>query len=656
MERTLRFLETGNTALDYNASAVSLGLVDPTDRRGMLGYLLAGLRANPNVTWYSFAGEDGVYLSAYRAPEGGLRLTWREQADGGARYRDFLVETDGGWTGLPEAVKPYDPRTRAWYRAALADGGDAVVWSKPFLFASGPPGFILSKRARGADGDTIGAWAIEYEMAYVSHFLAGLQIGAHGRAYLVTADGEVIGHPLVGDRIGDADGWIVVEREEQGEQKKGIANASDHRDPWLRRAFTATCCSGTVRRNAEFEIDGETYLCAATSFPRDTGLDWTILVVMPEEDILGIVHRNSVWTGVAAVLIALLFLILGQWTARRRLSGPLAAVAHDLEVMARFETDVEPRVKASSISEVQGMVRAREAMRGGLRSFEKYVPADLVRELMRSGQEAKLGGEERELTVMFSDVVGFTGITEAVGEPRLLVESLSRYLGAMSDEIARTGGTVDKYIGDAIMAFWGAPNDHPAHALAACEAAVRSQVRLLSLRDAWRAEGRPEFRARIGVNTGRMLVGNLGSSARMNYTVMGDAVNLGSRLEGLCGIYGLEIAIGQETYAAVKEQYACRPVDYVEVKGREQAVVFYELLGRHEDVDDARKAAATLYADALERYLARDFAGATRAFLQVLDGHPADVASRELIKRCERYEREPPPADWTGAVRMSRKS
>jgi len=653
VESTLRYLETGNTALEYNASAVSLKLVDPADRRGMLDYLTAGLQANPNVTWYSFAGEDGAYLSAFRRPEGGVKLTWREQEDGNARYRDFLVEADGSWTTLPEVVKPYDPRTRGWYQATLA--ADGVVWSKPFLFASGPPGFILSTKAFGPGGETIGAWGIEYEMAYVSRFLASLEIGQHGRAYLVTADGDVLGHPLVGERIGEADGWIVVQQEVDGQKKKVIANAEKHRDAWLQRAFAETCCTGTVQRNAEFEIDGEAYLCAATSFPAVSGLDWTVLVVVPEEDILGTVHRRSLWTGIAAALIASLFLFLGYWTARRRLSGPLADVAYDLELMARFETDVQPRVKSSPISEVQGMVRARETMRGGLRSFEKYVPADLVRELMRSGKEAKLGGEERELTVMFSDVAGFTRITEALGEPRLLVEALSHYLGAMSAEIARTGGTVDKYVGDAIMSFWGAPNEHPTHALAACEAALKSQELLRELRGEWRAAGKPEFSARIGVNTGVMLVGNLGSAARMNYTVMGDAVNLGSRLEGLCSIYGLEIAVGEETYAAVKDHFACRPVDYVEVKGREQAVVFYELLGRQDEVDDARREAARLYAAALDRYLAREFTEARKGFQQVLKLRPDDVAAQELIERCELYEIAEPGPDWTGAMRMSRK-
>ncbi|MCK5802907.1 MAG: hypothetical protein KAI66_08745 [Lentisphaeria bacterium] len=649
VERTLRYLETGSTALDYNRFAVALGLVDPRDRRAMLRYLLAVLEANPNITWYSFGSADGAYLSAYRSPDGGLRLTWREQEEDGARYRDFRVLPDGGWEALEEKVKPYDPRTRGWYQAALEKGRQ--TWSEPFLFASGPPGFILSGPACGTEGEVIGVWATEYEMSYVSEFLAGLQIGRHGRAYLVTASGEVIGHPVAGAQISAADGWIVVEKN----GRKTIATASTHRDPWLRRAFAVTDREGEPIANAKFEVDGDAYLCAATSFPAESGLDWRVLIVLPEKDILGIVHRNSLWTGIAAILIAVLFLFLGHLQARRRLSRPLADIAQDLEEMSRLETESTPRVVGSRISEVQGMVRAREVMRAGLRSFKKYVSADLVQELMENGQEARLGGEERELTVMFSDMVGFTRISEELGEPKVLVEALSHYLGAMSEVIVQNGGTVDKYVGDAIIAFWGAPHDHPTHALSACEAAWESQVVLGELRESWVAAGLPRFRARIGVNTGKMLVGNIGSVARMNYTVMGDHVNLGSRLEGLCKIYGLEIAVGETTRDAVREVFECRPVDYVEVKGRSQAVLFYELLGKRGSIDESRLAAAEIYAQALDLYLAREFGSAKDAFQHALDLRPDDVAARELIKRCELYIREAPPDDWSGVVRMSRK-
>jgi len=651
VERTLRYLETGTTALDYNDAAVRLGLVDPHDRRAMLAFLLAGLEANPNVTWYTFAGADGAYLSAYHHPEGGLRLTWREQEEGGARYRDFRIEGDGTWTPLEEVVKPYDPRTRRWFEDALAAGGEPV-WSEPFLFASGPPGFILSRSVHGADGAALGVWAAEYEMSYVSEFLAALRIGTRGRAYLVTAGGRVIGHPLFDKRLkGAAEGWIVVERD--GERQ--VADATTHRDPWLKHAYEEARRGHGEEISASFEVDGDTYLCAATPFPPAHGLDWTVLIVVPEADILGSVHRNSLLAGVAAVLIAAFFLLLGNLTARRRLSRPLADVAHDLEVMARLETEAEPRVVESGISEVQGMVRAREVMRGGLRSFKKYVPADLVRELMESGQEAILGGEKRELTVLFSDIAGFTRISEEIGDPGRLVDALSEYLGAMSQVIADHGGTVDKYVGDAIIAFWGAPKPHPTHALSACKAAWESQVALRRLRETWRAEGKPAFEARIGVNTGEVLVGNIGSAARMNYTVMGDAVNLCSRIDGVCSLYGLDIAVGDATWQVAREHFEGRPVDCVAVKGREQAVVFYELIGPKGEVEADRIRFAALYAEAFGHYMAAGFPEARKGFERALALAPDDKPTRELLARCVEFEREPPGPGWNGAVRLTRK-
>ncbi|MDJ0975765.1 MAG: adenylate/guanylate cyclase domain-containing protein [Planctomycetota bacterium] len=648
VERTLRFLETGDTALAYNAAAVVDALVDPADRRAVLRYLLAGLRANPNVTWYSFATEDGAYLSAYRK-EGRTRLTWREQEEGGARYRDFVVEDDGSWRAEPEQVKPYDPRTRGWYTAAKAS--DARVWSKPFLFASGPPGFILSKQALGSDGRVVGVWGVEYEMAYVSEFLAGLEIGTTGRAYLVTAAGEVIGHPEAGTNIAAVEGWISVMQD----GKKAIANAADHRDPWLRRAFAAMGSNDAPRTGGAFEEAGETVLLGARGFPPESGLDWRVAIVVPEHEILGQINQNSLYAAAAAVLITIFFLLAGLWYARRRVSRPLKGIARDLARMSRLETDAKPTVVESRLTEVAGMVDARDAMRSGLRSFQKYVPADLVRELMARGDEARLGGEEREMTVMFSDVADFTRISEQLDGPGALVGALGEYLDVMSNAIRLRGGTVDKYIGDAIMAFWGAPVSVPDHALHACEAAWDSQQALRVLRFRWAKEGLPPFRARIGVNTGRMLVGNIGSTDRMNYTVMGDPVNLGSRLEGICKIYGLEIGIGESTWAAARDHFEGRPIDCVEVKGREQAVVFHELLGPKGDVEAERLELGAVYTDAFEAYMARRFEAAQAGFERCLKLAPDDVAARVLADRCAAYRDSPPPDDWSGAVRMSRK-
>ncbi len=648
VERTLRRLETGDTALGFNAAVLGLRLVDPQDRRALLGYLLAGLRANPNVTWYSFGGADGAYLSAYRAKDG-IRLTWREQVEGGARYRDFLVDDTDAWIPQPEVVKPYDPRTRAWFEEAAA--GPGPVWSKPFLFASGPPGFILSKRVLDTRGALVGVWGIEYEMAYISKFLSGLEIGTSGRAYLLTEAGAVIGHPEAGRDIGAAQGWIAFLKD----GKKHIATAGAHRDAQLRAVHEETLRHGAERTGGRFERGGTPYLWSAQRFPEDTGLDWRVVIVVPEADILGRIHASNLWAALLAILITVCVLALVLWYARQRVSKPLQGIAQDLERMSKLETQDAPRVQASPLTEVATLIVAREAMRGGLSSFRKYVPADLVRELMSRGDEARLGGTEQELTVMFSDVADFTRISESLEGPEALVSALGEYLDVMSGAIRLRRGTVDKYIGDAIMAFWGAPIAMENHALPACEAAWDSQQALRVLRYRWEQEGLPPFRARIGVNTGVMLVGNIGATERMNYTVMGDAVNLGSRLEGLCKIYGIEIAIGEATHNQIGERFVTRPVDCVEVKGKSEAVVFHELLGPRVDIDPQLLAFGRTYAAAFAHYRARAFDEARAGFEASLTLRAGDVAAKTLMERCTAYLREPPPDDWSGAIRLTRK-
>ena len=647
VERTLRYLETGATAVSYNTSLLGQGMTDPKSRRAMLEYLRAGLIANPNVTWYSFGGADGAYLSAYRPPGGGTRITWREQEGGAARYRDFLVEADGLWTALPEKVKKYDPRQRVWYTRAIES--EIPVWSEPFLFASGPPGFILSARAVDPNGRTVGVWGIEYEMTYVSTFLRSQKVGRQGRAYLVTGSGEVIGHPLA--TIGKPDGFIVIERGDN----KAIAVAQGHRDGWLRESFAATESSTHEEVRGRFEHDGQTILYAARSFPKDSGLDWRVIVVVPEEDILGEVHGNELYAALAAAGIAACFLTLGTLISRQRLSHPLSDIAEDLKDMSRLETGHQPRIDESRISEVAGMVEAREVLRKGLRSFERYVPADLVRSLMRAGTEAQLGGEQRVLTVMFVDVADFSRISEQIRDPGRLVHALSEYLDVASVAIADHGGTVDKYIGDAIMAFWGAPKELPEHTLRACEAAWTLQRLLTGLRIRLEVEGQPLFHARIGINTGEVLVGNIGSAERMNYTVMGDVVNLASRLEGLCKIYGLEIAVGQATWMSVKPHFEGRPVDCVAVKGKLEAAIFYELIGRRGETDAPDAAFAATYTDAFEKYRIRAFEAALVAFEAAAKLRPDDVSTQILTQRCQHYILDPPPPDWTGAVPISAK-
>jgi adenylate cyclase len=221
------------------------------------------------------------------------------------------------------------------------------------------------------------------------------------------------------------------------------------------------------------------------------------------------------------------------------------------------------------------------------RAFAHYVPPAVVDDLVADAGKLRLGGEKRELTVLFSDIRGFTTLAEGM-EPEELVKLMNEYLTAMTQEVFRQRGSLDKYIGDAVMAIFGAPVAEPEHPRLACRAALGMMSALRTLQGEWRKEGKPSFEIGIGINTGPMVVGNMGSASRFNYTVVGDAVNLASRIESLNKTYGTNILVSESTYKRVRDEFrATREVDRVQVRGRARPVRLYELIpeGRYATLD-----------------------------------------------------------------------
>jgi adenylate cyclase len=286
-------------------------------------------------------------------------------------------------------------------------------------------------------------------------------------------------------------------------------------------------------------------------------------------------------------------------------------------------------------------------MKGSLRSFSYYVPRDLVRAMLESGQEATLQGQRREMTVYFSDIAGMTSMAEMM-TPDQLVHLLSRYFDEMTQMIASQGGTVDKFIGDAIMAFWGAPAPTADHAARACEAALRSQRRLAELRAAPDVPGLAKIYARIGIATGDALVGNVGSHERFNYTVMGDTVNLASRLEGLNKLYGTEILISDPTGEALHEGIIARPVGVAQVKGKRQCVEVWEPLCLASEDNPVARELTRLFVEGLAAYLERDFQAAAAQYEAALRLRPEDKPAAVLLERCLELLIAPPPEAWNG--------
>ncbi len=285
-------------------------------------------------------------------------------------------------------------------------------------------------------------------------------------------------------------------------------------------------------------------------------------------------------------------------------------------------------------------------------AFSRYVSSSLVEIISSQPERLRLGGEEVELTVLFADLAGFTGISEGLAPERLIL-LLNEYFTTMTDIILERRGTLDKYIGDAIMAFWGAPLSLPNHASWACEAALAMRQALHPLQKAWQERHLPLLEVRIGLHSGPAIVGNVGSRERFNYTVMGDTVNLASRLEGVNKIYGTKILISDATYARVQTEFLCREVDLVQVKGRLQPVAVYELLGRQQD--RSHFPWLDTFAAALRAYRQGNWEQADSLFHEVLAQNPGDPPSLCLQQRLQTYRSQPPAPGWQGVHKLDEK-
>jgi adenylate cyclase len=363
----------------------------------------------------------------------------------------------------------------------------------------------------------------------------------------------------------------------------------------------------------------------------------------------------------AVVLLALAVALLVLRTASHRVGAVAAAVlviAWPLLAYAAFafgsrHLQVVSPVLAGVLSLVLSLrvrVAAEEERAQHIRqTFEHYVSGGVVEEMLRHPEQVKLGGERRDLTVLFSDIRGFTSISETL-DPEALVRLLNEFFTPMTRLVLENGGTLDKYMGDALMAFFGAPVAHPDHAHRACRTTLAMRAELVHLNEGWHRDGKLPSHLTLGIgiglNSGEMSVGNVGSETVFGYTVIGDNVNLGSRIEGLNKDYGSHILVSEFTARAAAEGFLFRELDSVRVKGKLKPVGIYELLAAAPAPPDQVER-ATLYAQGLAAYRARDFAAAEAIFgdlAERLDDGPGKI----FRERCHHYQEDPPPADWDG--------
>ncbi|MBD3242355.1 MAG: CHASE2 domain-containing protein [Chitinivibrionales bacterium] len=301
-------------------------------------------------------------------------------------------------------------------------------------------------------------------------------------------------------------------------------------------------------------------------------------------------------------------------------------------------------------------------------TFKTYLAPELIDQMYRRRAFPKLGGEERVMTAYFTDIQSFSTFSEKLGSPTRLVELLNEYLTAMTDILLQHRGTLDKYEGDAILAFFGAPMPMEDHAHQACLSALAMQERLRGLREKWAGEGDKwpaivsRMRMRIGINTGAITVGNMGTPTRMDYTMMGDAVNLAARLESAAKQYGVYTMISNHTYEPVKDEFIVRQLDKIQVVGRSEPVVVYELLAQRGKLSTEYQPLLDRYNQALALFYAREWERAEQILATLEQQEPLrDVApghmspSRRILNLCRMYRQSPPGPDWDGVTRLTTK-
>lgn len=637
IERTTNYLAPAAIMAQASAQIPQVDEMSLIDNAELESYGMEVLALYPQLAGFFIGNEQGDFIFTKRFPDTtiGTQVIDRSLAppERTWTYRDLAgeisdVEMTTDFT--------YDPRQRPWYIGA-ADSGQQHWTDIYIFFTDQKPGITAAFPIVSATNNLVGVIGVDVALDELSAFLQTQTVGETGVAFILTESGELVAFP------GEA---LAVE---EGESFRPV-HVDELASAWIGEAYALHQTDGDER--FLFESNGVRYIGSFTPFPDSFGKSWKIGVVVPQDDFIGSIrqtNRVSLLMSVAILIIAIISAIF----VSRSISRPIMLLASETQKIKDFDLESSLEVQ-SAISEVKLLNESIKAMRTGLSAFQKYVPAALVRQLIQTGEEAQLGGHKRELSILFTDIVGFTTITEGMPPQGLLLQ-LSDYLGAMATIVMGQNGTVDKFVGDGIMAFWGAPLRNINHANDACRAALEMCAKVDMLNGVWLEKGMTTFPTRIGIHTGDTLVGNMGSSERMNYTIVGDSVNLASRLEAINDIYGTRIIVTVDTYWQAQERFHFRPLDVVTVKGKREYILLYELMGERGVTPAGIVHLAQEFAKGYEEYLAQNWNTALEIFTALSKAHPEDTATQIYMTRCVALSKEPPGPDWNPIVHLEEK-
>jgi len=402
----------------------------------------------------------------------------------------------------------------------------------------------------------------------LSAYLASHRISPHSTTLIIDQSGRIIAHPVPGQGVRKVNGKLV------------LATTADLADPAIERAVELHRATNSNR--VQFNSDGQQDIGVFGPFPANFRIPWEVLIVAPLDDFIGPLKKTNQRIGllILALIAAEVPLIL---VVAKRIARPIEAVTREMQqIQALNFAHTQPQ--DSFIREIHLLQQAVNLMSNSLRSFAAFVPIGIVRQLVESGRPLTLSGESRFLTIFFSDLENFSTVSEHL-PPQQLMRQVSSYFEVVSGALTAESATIDKYIGDSVMAFWGAPSPVEDHIYHACVGALRAAYRVRRLNEQWARDGLPQMRMRVGLHCDNVVVGNVGSADRLSYTIMGDGVNVAARLEGLNKTFHTAICISDSVYNAVIDRIIARELQLVSVKGRQSKIMVYELIGIRNSTD-----------------------------------------------------------------------
>jgi adenylate cyclase len=487
----------------------------------------------------------------------------RPTAAGDLPMRRIFQDRQGNEVGEVNLWKyGYDARTRFWYWGTMKSDRPKV--SDPYLsFNIGAPVITVSAPLRGK---VPGVLAADLKLDSFSDFVQAQRPGQHGAVVIFDQAGSLIAYP-------DFAGLITTAMTHPSQSQLPSLDSlnSGMLASVLHRTYNLDKSDGDIR-----DEQGRDYLFRLTKFALGEGYSGSILLLAAQDDFVQNVRKLQ-FTGLILAIIAGAAFIPVVWMFGSRMSYSLNAItaqARKLQTLA----EPDPVQVTSHIKEIHVLGSTVHLAQRAISSFARFVPKEIVRRVVDNSISTKLGGVKQEITLVFTDVQGFTTIAESA-DPDVLMQQTSRYFSALTEAFLTEGGTVDKFIGDAVMVFWNAPDPQPDHVARACRAALSAKAAGEKLNIAFEAEGLKPFFTRFGIHVGEAVVGNVGSTERMNYTALGNTVNLAARLEGLNKQVGTAILASEDVVLRVRDQFAFRALDAVVAKGMTKETHIFELVG-----------------------------------------------------------------------------